>query len=51
MGGTAASALSCRFRAPTAGWWVLAAWSAVLLMLFSTIDYHWRKKTNVPASP
>jgi hypothetical protein len=51
MVGTAASALACRYLAPFAGWWALAAWSAVLLMLFATIDYHWRKKTNIPASP
>ncbi|MGE5170739.1 MAG: hypothetical protein ACM3JC_10285 [Rudaea sp.] len=51
MGGTTATALACRYRAPAAGGWALAAWSAVLLMLFAAIDYHWRKKTNVPASP
>ena len=47
MAGSAATALYCRFRAPAAGWWALAAWIAVVLMLFATIDYHWRKKTNV----
>ena len=44
--GTAACALACRMWAPAAGWWVLAAWIAVLLMMFATIDYHWRKKTG-----
>jgi hypothetical protein len=34
--------------APAAGWWVLAAWIALLLMMFASIDYHWRKKTNIP---
>lgn len=50
MVGTATSALACRYLAPSAGWWALAAWSAVLLMLFATIDYHWRKKNSIPAS-
>jgi UDP-GlcNAc:undecaprenyl-phosphate GlcNAc-1-phosphate transferase len=49
MVGTAATALGCRLWAPAAGWWALAAWIAVVLMLFATIDYHWRKKTNVPS--
>ena len=47
---TAATALACRIRAPLYGWWALAGWCAVVLMLFSAIDYHWRKKTNIPAS-
>jgi UDP-GlcNAc:undecaprenyl-phosphate/decaprenyl-phosphate GlcNAc-1-phosphate transferase len=51
MVGTAATALACRVRAPVAGWWALAAWIAVVLMLFATIDYHWRKKTNIRAHP
>lgn len=50
MGGTAATALAFRARTPADGWWALAAWAAVVLMLFATIDYHWRKKTNLPAS-
>jgi len=49
MAGTAATALGCHVLAPAAGWWALAAWIVVLLMLFATIDYHWRKKTNIPA--
>jgi UDP-N-acetylmuramyl pentapeptide phosphotransferase/UDP-N-acetylglucosamine-1-phosphate transferase len=49
MGGTAGTALACRIRAPLYGWWALAAWVAAVLMLFSAIDYHWRKKTNIPA--
>jgi UDP-N-acetylmuramyl pentapeptide phosphotransferase/UDP-N-acetylglucosamine-1-phosphate transferase len=49
MVGSAATALVCRLRAPGAGWWALAAWIAVVCMLFATIDYHWRKKTNIPA--
>ena len=51
MLGTSATALICRERAPAAGWWALAAWTAVVCMLFATIDYHWRKKTNVAARP
>lgn len=49
MLGTAATALACRVYAPAAGWWALAAWIAVVCMLFAAIDYHWRKKTNIPA--
>jgi UDP-N-acetylmuramyl pentapeptide phosphotransferase/UDP-N-acetylglucosamine-1-phosphate transferase len=49
MVGTASTAVGCRLRAPAAGWWALAAWIAVVLMLFATIDYHWRKKTNIPS--
>ena len=51
MVGAAATALACRRWAPAAGWWALAAWFAVVVMLFATIDYHWRKKTNIPATP
>jgi UDP-GlcNAc:undecaprenyl-phosphate GlcNAc-1-phosphate transferase len=50
MVGTSVTALVCRAFAPVAGWWALTAWIAVVLMLFATIDYHWRKKTNVPAT-
>jgi UDP-N-acetylmuramyl pentapeptide phosphotransferase/UDP-N-acetylglucosamine-1-phosphate transferase len=49
MIGSAGTALVCRVRAPDSGWWALAAWIAVVCMLFATIDYHWRKKTNIPA--
>ena len=49
IAGTTLSALYCRMRAPAAGWWALAAWSVLLLMLFAMIDYHWHKKTNMPA--
>lgn len=48
MLGTAATALALRVRAPADGWWALGAWCAVVLMLFAAIDYHWRKKTNIP---
>jgi UDP-GlcNAc:undecaprenyl-phosphate/decaprenyl-phosphate GlcNAc-1-phosphate transferase len=49
MAGTATTALACRGGAPAAGWWALACWCAVVLMLFTTIDYHWRKKTGIPS--
>lgn len=49
MAGTAGTAVACRIAAPAAGWWALTAWIVVVIMLFATIDYHWRKKTNVPA--
>jgi hypothetical protein len=47
MAGMAASALACLAFAPAAGWWALAVWTLVVVMLFATIDYHWRKKTNI----
>lgn len=50
MVATAGAALGCRALAPGAGWWALAAASAVVVLLFAAIDYHWRKKTNIPAS-
>jgi UDP-N-acetylmuramyl pentapeptide phosphotransferase/UDP-N-acetylglucosamine-1-phosphate transferase len=50
MAGTAATAVGCRSWSPAAGWWALAAWIAVVIMLFATIDYHWRKKTNDPST-
>lgn len=50
MMGTTATALACRAWSPASGWWALAAWIVVALMLFATIDYHWRKKTNIPAA-
>jgi len=40
---TAATALVCLYAAPDAGSWALAGWSAVVLILFAAIDYHWRK--------
>lgn len=49
MAGTSATSLACLLRAPGAGWWALAAWCGIDAVLFATIDYHWRKKTNVPA--
>jgi UDP-N-acetylmuramyl pentapeptide phosphotransferase/UDP-N-acetylglucosamine-1-phosphate transferase len=49
MAGTAITALACRGGAATAGWWALACWCAVVLMLFTAIDYHWRKKTGIPS--
>jgi UDP-N-acetylmuramyl pentapeptide phosphotransferase/UDP-N-acetylglucosamine-1-phosphate transferase len=48
MAGAAGTALACLAFAPRAGWWALAAWTLVVVMLFATIDYHWRKKTNIP---
>ncbi|MGH8800942.1 MAG: hypothetical protein ACREX6_01435 [Casimicrobiaceae bacterium] len=43
MAGTSATALVCLSLAPEAGRWALGGWSAVVLMLFAAIDYHWRK--------
>ena len=50
MAATAVTALACRRWAPAAGWWALAAWIAVVIMLFAAIDYHWRRKSNVAAA-
>lgn len=49
MLGTGASALACLIAAPAAGPWALAGWCVVVIMLFSAIDYHWRKNTTAPA--
>ena len=49
MFGTSTTGLMCLARDADAGWWALAGWIAVVCMLFATIDYHWRKKTNIPA--
>jgi len=49
MAGTAITALALRSGAAAAGWWALACWCAILLMLFAAIDYHWRKKTGIPS--
>jgi UDP-N-acetylmuramyl pentapeptide phosphotransferase/UDP-N-acetylglucosamine-1-phosphate transferase len=50
MVGTASTAVGCRLWAPASGWWALAAWSVVVVMLFAAIDYHWRRNTTA-ASP
>ncbi|HLX29317.1 MAG TPA: glycosyl transferase [Casimicrobiaceae bacterium] len=49
MLGTASTAVWCRAWAPRTGWWALAFWCGVVLMLFAAIDYHWRKKTQTVA--
>jgi UDP-N-acetylmuramyl pentapeptide phosphotransferase/UDP-N-acetylglucosamine-1-phosphate transferase len=49
MIGCATTGLACLARDARAGWWALVGWIAVVCMLFATIDYHWRKKTNIPA--
>lgn len=49
MAGMALTAIACRAGAPGAGWWALAAWCVVVLMLFAAIDYHWHKKTGIPS--
>ncbi|HEX6137357.1 MAG TPA: hypothetical protein VF059_06850 [Casimicrobiaceae bacterium] len=48
MAGAAATALALRAADAAAGWWALGAWCAVVGTLFAAIDYHWRKKTNIP---
>jgi UDP-GlcNAc:undecaprenyl-phosphate GlcNAc-1-phosphate transferase len=48
MLGTAGSALAALARAPAAGMPLLLFWSAVLLLLYSRIGYHWRKAPMDP---
>lgn len=47
MVATSATAIACLRAAPWAGGWALAAWTAVVLMLFAAIDYHWRKNDKI----
>jgi UDP-N-acetylmuramyl pentapeptide phosphotransferase/UDP-N-acetylglucosamine-1-phosphate transferase len=46
MLGGAATAVTCRLLAPAIGAFALALWLAVVLIVFSRIDYHWRNKTK-----
>jgi UDP-N-acetylmuramyl pentapeptide phosphotransferase/UDP-N-acetylglucosamine-1-phosphate transferase len=43
---SAASALLLRAHAPQLGIVALAAWIAVVVILFAAIDYHWRRKPS-----
>lgn len=47
MAATSVTAIVCLQSAPWAGGWALAAWTAVVLMLFAAIDYHWRKNDKI----
>jgi len=47
MLGTAASAVACARFAPALGALALSFWLAVVLIVFSKIDYHWRNKTKM----
>lgn len=49
MLGTGTSAVACLIAAPAAGPWALAGWCVVVIMLFSAIDYHWRKNATAQA--
>ncbi len=44
MIGTAASALLALIRAPSSGPAVVGLWSVAMAVLFSTIEYHWRRR-------
>jgi UDP-N-acetylmuramyl pentapeptide phosphotransferase/UDP-N-acetylglucosamine-1-phosphate transferase len=46
IAGASASALFTLAAAPAAGWWVLAAWSAVIGALFAGIDKLWRRHSQ-----
>jgi UDP-GlcNAc:undecaprenyl-phosphate/decaprenyl-phosphate GlcNAc-1-phosphate transferase len=48
MAGTAATALGLLALRPAAGWWAVAAWTAILAALFARIDYHWSRKRFPP---
>ena len=50
MAGTAASAVVCRAYAPAAGAPALALWIVAFIILFATIDYHWRRRTAAVTS-
>ena len=43
--GTSASALFTLARGPATGWRVFGAWVLVIGVLFSGIDYHWRRRS------
>jgi UDP-N-acetylmuramyl pentapeptide phosphotransferase/UDP-N-acetylglucosamine-1-phosphate transferase len=47
IAGSTGTAVACRLLAPRAGWLALASWLALVLIVFTRIDYHWRKKTNM----
>jgi UDP-N-acetylmuramyl pentapeptide phosphotransferase/UDP-N-acetylglucosamine-1-phosphate transferase len=47
MLGSAATAVACRLFAPAAGGLALVLWLAVVLIVFSRIDYHWRNKIKM----
>jgi UDP-N-acetylmuramyl pentapeptide phosphotransferase/UDP-N-acetylglucosamine-1-phosphate transferase len=44
MMGAGVSALAALARAPQAGWYLLAAWVAVLTLLFSSVAHQWRTR-------
>jgi len=48
MLGTATSAVVCLELAPGRGVSLLVGWCVVMLILFATIDYHWRRRTPDP---
>ena len=44
MVGCGATAVACAAGRPDAGPVALAAWSAIVALVFATIDYHWRQR-------
>jgi UDP-N-acetylmuramyl pentapeptide phosphotransferase/UDP-N-acetylglucosamine-1-phosphate transferase len=44
MLGTASSAVLALIWAPRLGPWLIVGWSAVLALLYASIDYHWRRR-------
>lgn len=45
---TSATASLCIVAAPALGWIALAAWVAILALLFAAIDYHWKRRDSTP---
>lgn len=43
---TAATAAGCIVAAPRQGWVALGAWSVIVVLLFATIDYHWKRRST-----
>ena len=48
MAGAGITALTMLALAPGAGWWAVAAWTAIMAALFARIDYHWSRKRIPP---
>ncbi|MEO8753111.1 MAG: glycosyl transferase [Casimicrobiaceae bacterium] len=48
MLGASATALAMLALKPDAGWWAVAAWTAIMAALFARIDYHWSRKRFPP---
>jgi UDP-N-acetylmuramyl pentapeptide phosphotransferase/UDP-N-acetylglucosamine-1-phosphate transferase len=43
---TSATAAGCVVAAPRQGWVALGVWIVILVLLFATIDYHWKRRST-----